>query len=417
MTLLKNHSKSFDWVLLGLWVILVSIGLAAVFSATNSQFLPHYIHQNFIKQLIACGLAAILLAAMQFLDPRIFREGSYILYAIGLLLMILTLVMGTEVNGSLSWLSIGPLNFQTSEFMEVVTILAAAHYLTSQRNISAENLKHAFITILIFIIPMVLILMQNDTGTALVFLSLIPVMLFWSGLPYGISLFIISPAVIGYLCLISWYWGLIAAIVLSITIFFIQRKTWLTVSSLICGFLIVAGIQVTLYQILQPYQRDRIEAFTNANYDPQGAGWNVIQAKVAIGSGGLTGKGYMQGTQTQLRFLPEQWTDFIYCAIAEEFGFVGSAIVLLLFMALFLRLLRSAQNHKNKFAKIVGIGITWIFFINFFINLGSASGLLPVIGLPLPFISYGGSAMLINTMMLGICLSMDFNKRQLSIYL
>jgi rod shape determining protein RodA len=416
MAVLKNHSKSFDWILLGLWAILITIGLAAVFSTTASQFLPHYIHQNFYKQLIACGLAVILLAVMQFLDPRIFREGSYLLYGIGLLLLIITLLMGTQVNGSLSWLSLGPLNFQTSEFMEVATILAAAHYLTSQRNISAENLKHAFITILIFIIPMILILLQNDTGTALVFLSLIPVMLFWSGLPYGISLFIISPAIIGYLCLISWYWGLIAAIILSVAIFFIQRKTWLTATSLICGFLIVGGVQIALYQVLKPYQRDRIEAFTTANYDPQGAGWNVIQAKVAIGSGGFTGKGYLQGTQTQLRFLPEQWTDFIYCAIGEEFGFVGAATVLLLFMALFFRLLRSARNHKNNFARIVGIGITWIFFINFFINIGSATGLLPVIGLPLPFISYGGSAMVINTLMLGICLGLDFNKRQLSIY-
>lgn len=216
MSAIRNHKKSFDWVLLGTWVILVTIGLLAVFSATSSQFLPQYIQGNFFKQLLAVGISIVLLVILQFLDPRIFREGSYLLYFIGIVLMVLTLLIGKEVNGSQSWLVLGPFNFQTSEFMEVVTILAAAHYLTNQRNISAENLKHALVTIFIFLVPTVLVFLQNDTGTALVFLSLIPVMLFWSGLPYGISLFIISPVIIGYLCLIGWYWGLVATAVLQL---------------------------------------------------------------------------------------------------------------------------------------------------------------------------------------------------------
>jgi rod shape determining protein RodA len=412
---MKTH-KTFDWILLGLWVILVTIGLTAIYSATQGEFIPHYIKINFYKQLIAVGLSLILLISMQFLDPRIFREGAYLLYGFGLLLMIITLVAGKEVNGARSWLGIGPVSFQPSEFMKIVTILAAANYLTSQRNISAENLKHAFITIMLFLIPTALVLLQNDTGTALVFLSIIPVMLFWSGLPYGISLFIISPVIIGYLCIIGWYWGLIAAIILTIFIFLFQRSRWLTITSLVCGLLLVMSVEVALYKVLQPYQRDRIKAFTNANFDPQGAGWNVIQAKVAIGSGGLLGKGFMKGTQTQLRFLPEQWTDFIYCVIAEEFGFLGAAVVLLFFLGFILRLLRSAKNHQNSYAQIAVIGITWVYFVNFFINIGSASGLLPIIGLPLPFISYGGTALLTNTLMLAICLDLDFNKRQLSIY-
>src|SRR5699024_5478141 len=153
---------------------------------------------------------------------------------------------------------------------------------------------------------------------------------------YGISLFIISPVIIAYLSIIQWYWGIFAALILTLLIFFIQRSKWLTITSLVCGLLIVGGIEIALNDILQPYQIGRIKAFTNANYDPQGAGWNLIQAKVAIGSGGLLGKGYMKGTQTQLRFLPEQWTDFIYCVIAEEFGFLGAAVVLLLFMGFLL---------------------------------------------------------------------------------
>lgn len=414
-----SRARAFNWILLAFWVSLVSVGLIAIFSATQgpvAEFLPSYIQINFYKQLIAFGLAIGLMAGMQFLDPRIFKEGSYLFYAFGILLMILTLLVGREVNGARSWLTFGPVNFQASEFMKVATILATANYLTSQRNISAENFKHALITTGMLLLPTILVLLQNDTGTALVFLSLIPVMLFWSGLPYGISLFIISPAIIGYLCIIGWYWGLIAAVIFTLLIFFIQRRTWLTITSFVFGILLVIGVQVALHQVLQPYQRGRIEAFTNPDFDPKGAGWNVIQAKTAIGSGGLYGKGFMEGTQTQLRFLPEQWTDFIYCVIAEEFGFLGASLVLLLFLGLLMRLLNSAQNHKHPFAQIVMVAVAWIFFTHFFINIGSATGLLPVIGLPLPFISYGGSALLTNTLMLAICLNLDFNKRQMSIY-
>jgi rod shape determining protein RodA len=415
---MQNGNK-FNWILTGLWASLVLIGLTAIYSATQgpvAEFLPAYIQINFYKQLIAFGLAIVVLAGMQFLDPRIFQEGSYLFYGIGLLLMVLTLIIGKEVNGSTSWLVIGSFNLQTSELMKVATILATANYLTSQRNISAENLKHALITTLMLLVPTVLVILQNDTGTALVFLSLIPVILFWSGLPYGISLFIISPVIIGYLSIIGWYWGMIAAIGITLMIFLIQQRTWLTFTSFVCGILVVIGVQVALYQVLQPYQRGRIEAFTNPDFDPQGAGWNVMQAKTAIGSGGVWGKGFMEGTQTQLRFLPEQWTDFIYCVIAEEFGFAGASLVLLLFMGLLLRLLRSSQNHKHPFAQIVMLGVACIYFIHLFINIGSATGLLPVIGVPLPFISYGGSALLTNTLMLAICLNVDFNKRQLSIY-
>lgn len=414
-----SSARSFNWILVGFWVSLVTVGLVAIYSATQgpvAEFLPSYIQINFYKQLVAFGLAIAVLAGMQFLDPRLFKEGSYLFYGIGLVLMVLTLLIGREVNGAKSWLVLGPVNLQTSELMKVATILATANYLTSQRNISAENLKHALITICMLLVPTILVLLQNDTGTALVFLSLIPVMLFWSGLPYGISLFIISPAIIGYLTIIGWYWGLVAVAVITLLIFFIQRRNWLTFTSFVSGVLIVIGIQVALYQVLLPHQRGRIEAFTNPSFDPRGAGWNVIQAKTAIGSGGLTGKGFMEGTQTQLRFLPEQWTDFIYCVIAEEFGFLGASLVLLLFMGLLMRLLGSAQNHKHPFAQIVIIGVCWIYFIHLFINIGSATGLLPVIGLPLPFISYGGSALLTNTLMLGLCLNLAFNKRQMSIY-
>lgn len=414
-----NNIREFDWSVLFTWLSLSVIGLVAIYSATLgpvSEFLPDYIKINFYKQIIAIAISVVMLMGLQFISPRNFVQLSYVIYVIGLGLMVATLMFGTEVNGAKSWLRVGPLNLQTSELMKIATILATANYLTSRRNISAENIRYALTAVLIIIVPTILILMQNDMGTALIFLTLIPVMLFWSGLPYGVSLFIISPAVIVYLTVIQWYLGLIAVLILTAAIFFIQRRVWLTVTSFITGVLTIAGVQVALNQILQPHQIARIAAFTNPSFDPTGAGWNVIQAKTAIGSGGLYGKGFMQGTQTQLKFLPEQWTDFVFCVVGEEFGFIGAAIVILAFIFFFVRLLKMAARHKHPFAQLVTVSVTAVFFIHFFINVGSASALLPVIGLPLPFVSYGGSAFLTNTLMLAICLNMDFYKREFSIY-
>ncbi|MEL7832484.1 rod shape-determining protein RodA [Fodinibius sp. Rm-B-1B1-1] len=411
--------KELSWSLILIWASLIIVGLIAIYSATQgpvAEFLPGYIQVNFYKQLISFGIAILLLIALQFVNPRSFQEGSYIFYGLGILLMILTLFIGKEVNGARSWLVLGPFNLQSSELMKIATILAVANYLTSRRDISAENLKSAIIAVGLILLPAILVLLQNDTGTAIIFFALIPIVLFWSGLPYGISLFIISPAIIGYLTIISWYWGLVAAVVITLAIFIIQRRTWLTFTSFVTGILLIIGIQVALQQVLQPHQRARIEAFTNPSFDPQGAGWNVIQAKTAIGSGGLYGKGFLEGTQTQLRFLPEQWTDFIFCVIGEEFGFLGASFTVLLLLALTLHLLRLAATHKHPFAQLVMVGVLAIFFTHFFINIGSATGLLPVIGIPLPFISYGGSALITNTLMIGICLNLDFYKRQFSIY-
>jgi rod shape determining protein RodA len=300
--------------------------------------------------------------------------------------------------------------------MKIATILAVANYLTSRRNISAENIRYALISVVFILIPTALVIAQNDFGTAIIFIALIPVMLFWSGLPYGVSIYIISPAVILYLTVVNWQLGLLSALILTIAIFLIQKRTWLTVASFFTGILTVIGVRLALTEVLQPHQVARIVAFTNPSYDPTGAGWNVIQAKTAIGSGGLSGKGFLEGTQIQLKFLPESYTDFIFCVIGEEFGFIGAGLVVLLFLILFMRLLGIAGNHKHPFAQLVTVSVTAVYFIHFFINVGSATALLPVIGIPLPFISYGGSAFLTNTLMLAILLNMDFHKREFSIY-
>ncbi|MAO64251.1 MAG: rod shape-determining protein RodA [Balneola sp.] len=414
-----NNLRELSWSVIFIWVLLSVMGLVAIYSATQgpvSQFLPGYIQDNFFKQVGFVSISLLILIGIQFISPRTFIQVSYLFYAFGLVLMILTLFFGKEVNGARSWFGIGPFGGQSSELMKVATILAAANYLTSRRDISAENVRYALTAVAIILIPTILVILQNDLGTALIFLTLIPVMLFWSGLPYGVSLFIISPAIIAYLSVIEWYYGLIATVILTIIIFVVQKRVWLTITSLVTGVLTISGIQLAFTQLLQPHQIARLAAFTNPSFDPTGAGWNIIQAKTAIGSGGLTGKGFLEGTQTQLKFLPEQWTDFIFCVIGEEFGFIGTSIVILAFLFLFVRLLNMAGNHKHPFAQLVIVSVTAIFFTHFFINVGSASALLPVIGLPLPFISYGGSAFIVNTIMLGICLNMDFYKREFSIY-
>jgi rod shape determining protein RodA len=411
--------REFNWTIILTWLALTVIGLVAIYSATQgpvAEFLPSYIQNNFAKQLVWVSLSILILISIQFISPRTFQEGSYVFYIIGLILMGSTLLFGQEVNGAKSWLSLGPVRFQVSEIMKIATIMAVANYLTSRRTISAERLQSAFTAVGLILIPTALVILQNDMGTAIIFLFLIPVMLFWSGLPYGISLLMISPAIIGYMSILSWYWGAISVVVITFIIFLIQKRTWLSFASLFGGTALVAGVQVALFQLLQPHQRARIEAFTNPSFDPQGAGWNVIQAKTAIGSGGLWGKGFLQGTQTQLRFLPEQWTDFIFCVIGEEFGFIGAGLVIILFLFLILRLLNIAGGHKHPFAQLVIVGVTAVYFIHFIINVGSASALLPVIGVPLPFVSYGGSSFLTNTLMLAICLNFDVYRRQFSIY-
>lgn len=411
--------KDFSWSLVFTWILISAIGLVAIYSATLgpvSEFLPAYILDNFYRQLTWIGISVVVLIAVQFTSPRTFQGLAYPFYAICIILMIVTVFFGVEVSGSKSWLRLGPFNLQVGILTMPATILAVSNYLTNRRDISAENFKTALTTLAFFLGPVILLLLQNEAGLAIIFLALFPVMLFWSGLPYGVSLLMISPAIIGYFTIIEWYFGAIVTAVIAIVIFFLQKNPWMSIASAMLGILSIAGVEFAMNQVLQPHQVMRVNAFVNPAADPQGAGWNVLQAKTAIGSGGFYGKGFLEGTQTQLRFLPEQWTDFIYCVIGEEFGFIGSSLVLILFGILFLRLLHMASVHKHPFAQLVIVSVTFLYFIQFIINVGSSLSILPVIGIPLPFVSYGGSAFLTNTIMLAICLNLDLYKRSFSIY-
>ncbi len=414
-----RNSNEFNWPVLFAWAGLAIFGLVAIYSATLgevSQFLPDYIQNNFARQTVWVGLSLAILVAIQFTSPRTFQGVAYIFYGITLILAVLTIFTGVEVGGGRRWLSIFGMRLQVSEFLKLATVLAVANYLTHKRDMSANNVKTALTTILLILVPAIIVILQNDTGTALVMLALIPVILFWSGLPYGLSLIMISPAIIGYFSVIGLPFGITAAVIIAIAVLFLQKSKWYSLSALVLGLIVIVGTEVGLQHILQPHQRARVEAFVNPSLDPQGAGWNVLQATTAIGSGGVTGKGFMEGTQTQLRFLPEQWTDFIYCVIGEEFGFIGSTILFILYSFLFLRLMTMASTHKHPFAQLVIISVTFLYFTHFVVNIGSATAVLPIMGVPLPFVSYGGSAFLANTIMLAVCLNLDLNKRSFSIY-
>ena len=411
--------RDFSWSVIFVWLAISTIGLVAIYSATLgevSQFLPAAIQGNFARQATWISISLVTLISIQFMSPRTFQGASYFVYGICLILALVTVFVGIEVGGGRRWLSIFGLRLQISEFLKLATILAVANYLTHKRDMSVGNLKTALTTVGLILVPVFVIMMQNDTGTALILLTLIPVVLFWSGLPYGISLLIVSPAIIGYFSVIGIPFGIVAALLLTVAIIFLQRQKWLSISAALLGLLVVVGTEVALQQVLQPHQRARVEAFVNPSLDPQGAGWNVLQAKTAIGSGGFSGKGFMEGTQTQLRFLPEQWTDFVYCVVGEEFGFIGSSLLILLYGFLFLKLLSMAGIHKHPFAQLVIVSVTFIYFSHFIVNVGSATAMLPIMGVPLPFVSYGGSAFLANTIMLAICLNMDLYKRSFSIY-
>ena len=409
--------RRFDWLTILFWAILTLIGLTAIYSATLgpvSEFLPQHIQQNFSKQFMFVGLSVVCVIFIQFISPRAFQQLAYLIYALCLALVISTIFFGVEVNGAKSWFEIGGIRFQTGEPMKMATVLAVAAYLTSRRDISAVKLRSAIVAVLIILVPIIAIVAQNDTGSALVFLPLIPIMLFLSGLPHGISVLMISPAIIGYLTLIDWRLGLASAVIVAVVVYMLEKKIWLSVGTIVAGSLLVLAIDVALHEVLQPHQQLRIQAFINPFVDPQGAGWNVIQAQTAISSGGVFGKGFLQGTQTQLRFLPEQWTDFIFCVIAEEFGLVGAGFVIIILMFMFLRLLNLAIGLKDPFSQMVIVGIVGILFTHVLINLGSSMGIIPVIGVPLPFMSYGGSSFLINSIMLATCLNLYLRQKDMS---
>ncbi len=393
--------EKIDGFLIAVSLSILACGLLAVFSATYTGSGDY-----FTKQLWFGAAGIVLMLVVSFIPPRFISRASYLLYGISLVLLVLVLIFGKKIAGSKSWFSIGGFGIQPSEFAKITTILALANYLSSTdegfRNLNnpLEFLKAA----LFIAFPVLLIMRQPDMGTSLVFVSMLLPIFFWAGLSPFAIICMVSPAIVVVGALLGTTYFIGSLVIVSLILLMFKRKIFIVAIVVLVN--VIVGISAdTLYSKLQPYQQKRIQAVFDPSLDPLGSGYNVIQSKVAIGSGGLAGKGFLQGTQTQLKFIPEQWTDFIFCMIGEEFGFIGSVVLLLLFLLLIGRIVSNGSISKNRFLSIACIGIASVIFCHVVINVGMTIGLLPVIGIPLPLVSYGISSLLSFFLMLGIAMS------------
>lgn len=412
--------RNFDVVTLLLWVALTIIGLVAIYSATHGdaqEFLLETVGQNFYRQLLWASICCVGLVLTLLIPIRVYQRVAWPSYIVSVGLLVATLLIGREIGGAQSWIVLGPFNLQSSELTKVGTLLAVAT-LFAAHTTGTDRMRYAPLATGVIILPAVLIVLQNDLGTALVYMAIIPILLFSSGLPLSIVLLIISPAIAGYLAIVSWPLGVVFAILLTGGMFWHTRnmKVVAIAAVLTVGTLVTALF--ALNTVLESHQVARVISFTNPQAEEfrSGAGFHMVQSKAALGSGGLTGKGFMEGTQTQGRYVPEQSTDFIFSVIGEEFGFIGAMVVLVLYAVFLIRLVRLAGRVKHPFGSMMAAGVAGIFLVHVFINIGMVVGLLPVIGIPLPFLSYGGSALLTNTVMLAIVLGLDMRRKDFSIY-
>ncbi len=412
--------RNFDFLTFFAWLGLVTCGLIAIYSTTHgpaSIFLPESVQHNFSRQLTWALLCTVGIGLACLLPVRFYQNVAYPFYAFTIFLLLLTLVIGTNVSGSRSWLFIGGFGIQVAEIAKVGAVLAVARLLGGRKP-DANNVRFALGAVLMLLVPAVIIILQNETGTALIFLALTPIILFWSGLPLATVMLVISPAIAGYFAIIYMPAAIVFAVVFTLYLYWKTRERYMAALAALFTGGLAAVIHVGIRFVFQPYQVARIVSFTNPGAEQwrSGVGYQLVQAKAAIGSGGLFGKGFMQGTQTQGAYIPEQSTDFIFSVIAEEFGFIGASVVLILFAVLLIRMIWMGAAVKHPFGSVVAAATVGIYMIYMVVNVGMVTGLLPIIGVPLPFVSYGGSAMLSNTAMLAIVLNLHMRRDDFSIY-
>ena len=466
----NNLLANIDWVSILLYLLLVLIGwlniYAAVYDENHSSILD--ISQKYGKQLIWIGAAFVLAFLVLLTDSKFFTTFSMVIYGIMIFLLIAVLFFGTETKGARSWFEVGDFRIQPAEFAKFATNLAIA-YVMSRHNFKVMRFSSLLTIGLILALPSGLIILQNDTGSALVYSSFILV-LFREGLhgsilllcfvaaaifimallysPFTVLLVIIGGTLIafyyyrhdirelfqiilfigcgfGLFVLIKWMFNLLISdyymlltvyVITSITAIYpiYKRKMKNMITLLLISWLCVGAAPSVNYAFdhLQPHQQDRINELLGIRVDPKGTGYNVTQSKIAIGSGGLLGKGFLQGTQTKLNFVPEQSTDFIFCTVGEEWGFVGSTFVIVLLAVFILRIIKLAERQRSSFSRIYGYGVASILFFHVAVNIGMTIGMAPVIGIPLPFFSYGGSSLWSFTILIFIFLRLDANRLQ-----
>ena len=406
-------SNEFDIQLILYYLALICVGWITIFSTSYNPAAEEFfsLDNAYTRQLMFIGTAFVIAIVILMLKGQYYSFLAYPIYLFCLLLMILVLFFGTEISGAHAWIKIGNFSIQPTEFCKFGTALALAKFFSEGKTLQEK--KNTWLSAFCIILaPVFIIMLQKDTGSALVFLSFI--LLFYRvGLTGWI---LIVGAAATALFLLTLYWNEIYTIALITTIFIVfwiinrKDKRKLIRNAVIYGLAIIfiAIANVGYNTVLQPHQKMRIDTILGIVNDPQGADYNLNQSKIAIGSGGWVGKGYRSGTQTKLNFVPEQHTDFIFCGIGEEWGFLGSLVVCFLFFGLIFRILRLSERQRDPFAKYYGYGIAGIIFFHFFINIGMTIGLVPVIGIPLPLISYGGSSLWAFTIMIFVFIKLDY---------
>ncbi len=414
----KGIFHKIDWVLVGLYLALVITGwlniYAAVYDESHRSIFDF--SQKYGKQLFFILAALILALGILIIDPKFFSQFSYFIYGFFVLALVVVIFSGREISGSKGWFAIGGFGVQPAEFAKMATVLALAKFLSSL-DVDIRKGKDLLTASAIIFIPALIVLLQHDTGSAIVFFALI-IVLYRAGLSGYVFLALIALPVLGVLALVVPK-IILAGALLTLTLLlllFIKRrlKNILTLGAV---FLVTVGfifsVDYSVNHILEKHQRDRIHVLLGQDIDLKGTGYNVNQSLIAIGSGKFFGKGFLQGTQTKYNFVPEQSTDFIFCTIGEEQGFLGAGLMVALYTLLFIRLVLAAERQRSKFARFYGYGVASILFFHFTINIGMTLGLLPVIGIPLPFVSYGGSSLWAFTILLFIFIRQDSFRYQL----
>lgn len=408
--------KNLDPLLVSLYLIMVLMGWLNIYASVYNEEHQSIVDftQKYGKQLIWIATALLLAIIILILDGNFYAAFSYPIYGISIISLILVLFIGKEISGSKSWFRLGEFGIQPAEFAKFATNMALAKFL-SNINIKMTDARTKVISAALIILPILLILVENETGCALVFFAFILV-LYREGLSGNILLLGSAAAILFVLALLINKFiliGIIAGVALLLILVVRRNRSNLLI---IMGSLIFAS--ATIYSVdyafnhLEPHQKKRINVFLGKETDKKKAGYNVNQSLIAIGSGGFAGKGYLQGTQTKYDFVPEQSTDFIFCTVGEEWGFIGTFVVITLFIVLLLRIIFIAERQRSPYTRIYGYGVASILFFHLLVNIGMTIGLAPVIGIPLPFFSYGGSSLWSFTVLLFIFIKMDAYRLQ-----
>ena len=411
MRKINNNFYSNDFIITGIYFTMLLIGFLSIYSSQNTDGYGFLSFQNeSFKQLIWIFICLFVFFAISILEYRFIFDLAVPLYGLSLFLLVLVLFIGQEVNSHSSWFNLFGLKFQPSEFSKFSTALFLAKIFDSY-SINLRNIKHVILTSLVFLLPSSIILLQGDTGTALVYFSFFLVFL-REGLSLNFLIFSIAFVLI-------FVFGLLVdtyILYIIITVVFLVyvglsikdiRKVINSFILFVLSILIINGQGFVLNNILTPKQKQRVETLINPSSDPLGSGWNITQSKIAIGSGGVFGKGFLKGTQTGLNFVPIQSTDFIFSVIGEEFGYLGSMIFIILYVIFLYRILILSEAQKDRFARVFGYSVFSIFLFHFTINVSMTLGLFPVIGIPLSLISYGGSSLLSFSLLLFVFLKLN----------